>query len=1091
MKIFYGTVVLCRFLTKKYRVMRLTVLFLTLVLCKVSAIETYAQETQISISMNNATIKEVLKNIESNSEFTFFYNDKAIDASRRVSIQATNKTIDEILSGILPNCTYQIDNRKIILIPGNPKQLQTGSVVTGTVVDNFGSPLIGATIKVKNTSVGTITDLDGHFSITTSGSDVLEISYIGYQTQEIQVGNQRTLSIELKEDNQRLDEVVVIGYGTQRKGDVTSSVGSVKKEQFLKGAVKDAGQLIQGQVAGLSITNPSGDPTGSTQILLRGNTTILGASTNPLILIDGVPGSFSTIAPEDIESVDVLKDGSAAAIYGSRGTNGVILITTKKATGDHINQVEYSGYLSTSTIVKRLEMEDAADYRQQIANGTRDKAWDLGATTDWFKEITRTPFSHVHNISLKGGTSETNYIVNLNYRSLEGIFKKSDKQMFQGRAEINHSMFDNKLKINVGIIGNQTDYTATANGGSFNTYIYRQSLIHNPTEPIRNSDGTWYQNVGIFEYENPMSQLYETQGKQDLTQTRFNANLVFNPIRDLTLKGLLSYDKQHQYGGYYETKQHASTLRDGRNGYAAVGANSNMTKLMELTAQYSKDINGHNFSILGGYSYQGTDYSNQYERNWDFPTDLYSYNNIGAGNALKEGLAEMYSYRLRTNLISFFGRATYSYKNRYLLMASLRHEAASQLAGTKNPWGTFPSVSLGWRITEESFMQSQSLFNDLKLRAGYGVTGSQPNDSFLGVSLLSYGEYNYANGKWIRVLKPSQNPNPYLKWEEKRETNIGLDFSILDSRIGGSIDFYNREINGLLYDYTVPSPPNVYTHTRANVGVMTNRGVEVLLNIVPVRHKDFDWSFTSTFSSNSNKLNSLSNELYEASSDYFMTGWIQEPIKIESHIVKVGQSIGDFYGYKVIDIGDDGKWIYEDKDGNAVPFNEFSHSFEDKQVIGNGLPTLYAGLNNNLRYKNFDLSVTMRGAFGYEILNCARMFYENNNRQDWNRLKSAADNVFGKKPLDPSVPGEFNSYYVEKGDHWKIDNITLGYTIPASGIKYVKSLRVYVSSLNTLIITGYKGTDPEVSRSGLNPGYDNRDQYPNIRSFTLGVNVNF
>ncbi|MDR2388326.1 MAG: SusC/RagA family TonB-linked outer membrane protein [Tannerellaceae bacterium] len=1075
------------------RLMRLFIWILTFMLCRISTSEARAQEIRISLNMEHTTVKEILRGIEKNSDYTFFYNDRAIDTNRRTTIRVTDKPIGYILGEILPECSWQIDNRRIILTPQRTEPQQRPSLlVTGSVRDDYEMPLIGATVKIKNAPGGTVTDLNGSFTLSVGPEDVLEISYIGYQTRSVEVKNHTQWDFVLREDNQRLDEVVVIGYGTQRRGDVTSSVGSVKKEQFLSGAIKDAGQLIQGQVAGLTITNPSGNPTGNTQILLRGNTTILGASANPLILIDGVPGDFNTVAPEDIERIDVLKDGSAAAIYGSRGTNGVILVTTGKAQGEQINRVEYSGYLSSSSIVKRLEMSNAEDYRREIANGTRDAAWDLGATTDWFEQITRTPFSHVHNLSFKGGTTETNYIVNLNYRSLEGIFKKSDRRSFAGRAEINHSMFDEKLRINVGLIGNQTDYTSTADGGSFQTYIYRQSLIHNPTEPIRNDDGSWYQNVGIFEYENPLSQLYETDGRQDLTQTRFNANILFNPLREFTLKALLSYDKKHQYGGYYETKQHPSTLRDGRNGYAAVGATTDMTKLLELTAQYDKHFRNHNVSFLGGYTYQGTDYSNQYERNWDFPSDVYSYNNIGAGNAAKEGLAENYSYRLQTNLISFFGRLSYAFRNRYLFMAALRHEAASQLAGTKNPWGTFPSLSLGWRMTEEDFMQEQTVFNDLKLRAGYGVTGSQPSDSFLGMSLLSYGDYFYSDGTWIRSLQPSQNPNPNLRWEEKRETNIGLDFSILDSRIGGSLDFYNREINGLLYDYTVPSPPNLYTSTRANVGVMTNRGMEILLHLVPVRKKELTWNSILTFSTNENKLKSLSNELYRASSDYFMAGWIQEPIKTESHIVKIGGPVGDFYGYRVIDIGDDGKWIYADKDGNPVPWDEFAHSFEDKQVIGNGLPRFYAGWNNTLRFKEFDFSVTMRGAFAYQIINCARMFYENNNRQDWNKLKSASDPVFGKRPLDPSVPGEFNSYYVEDGDHWKIDNITLGYTLPGGGgLRHIQSLRVYLSGLNMLTLTGYKGTDPEVSRSGLNPGYDNRDQYPNIRSFTLGVNLSF
>lgn len=963
--------------------------------------------------------------------------------------------------------------------------------VTGSIKDSSGEPIIGASIVVKGSSMlGTISDFTGNFLLDVPSDAVLVVSYIGYITQEIPTIGKSSFLINLNEDAKSLEEVVVIGYGTQRKGDVTSAVGSVKKDDFMKGAVKDAGQLIQGKVAGLSITNASGDPTSSTSISLRGNTTILGASTNPLILIDGVPGSLSTVAPEDIESVDVLKDGSAAAIYGSRGTNGVILITTKKAKGNNINDVEYSNYLSTSSIVRELNMCTAEDYRQQIADGLRDVSWDKGSNTNWMDEIMRTPLSHVHNISFRGGNQITNYILNLNYRDFQGIFQRSDKKEFQGRAEINHSMFHEKIKINFGIIGNQTNYTSTSDGGSYNTYCYRQALIHNPTESVRNEDGSWNENTGIFEYDNPVARVYESDGEQDITQLRFNGNLAYNPIKELILKALFSYDKTHQYGGYYETKKHISTIRDGRNGYASVGGTTNLTKLMELTGQFQKDFNNHNISLLIGYSYQKTDYRNQYERNWDFPTDLYSYHNIGAGNALKEGLATQYSYSLQTNLIGFFARSSYSYKNRYLLMASLRHEAASQLVGTKNPWGTFPSVSFGWRITEESFMQNQKIFHDLKLRVGYGVTGSQPSASFLGVSMLGYGDYFFYNGKWVQALQPSQNANPDLRWEEKRETNIGLDFSILEGRIGGSIDWYNREINGLLYDYSVPSPPNLYTTTRANVGKMSNKGIEVMLNFTPIQTDSFSWGSTVTFSTNSNKLNSLSNSLYQASSDYFVTGWIQEPIKTESHIVRVGESLGQIFGYKVIDVDENGKWIYEDKDGNAVGYDDFTRSFEDKKVLGNGLPKYYLAWNNSFIYKKWDFSISMRGAFDYQIINSARMFYENRSRQDWNRMKSAYDLVFDKAVLNPLCSEEFNSYYVENGDYWKIDNITLGYSF-SSLHRYIKNLRIYLSSMNTFTITGYKGTDPEVSTSGLNPGYDNRDQYPNIRSFTLGASITF
>lgn len=1068
---------------------RISVSFFSLLLASQMTIS--AQN--VSFSTNKVTLKSAFEKIEKASKYKIAYNSSQLNANRSVTLSKKSDDVFGMLTQLLKgtNCTYELEGNYIIIKPLQKAQTSGKKVkVRGVIKDETGEPIIGATVRVKGQSEGTVSDFDGNFTLDVTDDNTLQISYIGYQTQEFAVGKQHHFSIVLEEDKKILNEVVVIGYGTQKKGDITSSVGSVKSEDFTAGAINDAGQLIQGKIAGLSVTNPSGNPVGGTEISLRGNTTILGASTNPLILIDGVPGDFNTVAPEDIESIDVLKDGSAAAIYGSRGTNGVVLITTKKSKGNNINEVQYSGYLSLSTIAKKPDFCDADDYRQQIKDGLRDAAWDLGDNTNWIDAITRTGLSHVHNISFKGGNAQTNYIFNVNYRNLQGIFKRSDKEEFQGRAEVNHSMFDDKLRFNFQLLGNQTGYTATSDGGSFNTYSWRQALIHNPTEPIKNADGSWHENTGIFNYDNPVSRIYECDGEQKISQTRFSSNITLTPIKELTLNALFSYDKINQEGGYYETKKHISNVRDGMNGYASTGGSSTVTKLVELTAQFHKNFGDHTIQALAGYSYQESTYSNQYERNYNFPTDLYSWHNIGVGQALKEGLGTEYSYWLDTNLIGFFGRLNYNYKNRYLLMASVRHEAASQLAGTNKPWGTFPSVSLGWRITEEKFMKNQKVFDDIKLRAGYGVTGSQPSQSFLGVPLLGYGDYYLYNGQWIRALQPTQNSNDKLKWEEKHEYDIGADFSVLNYRLNVSVDWYYRLIKGLLYDYSVPSPPNLYTTTRANVGEMSNNGLEIMVNAIPVQTKDFKWETTITFSTNSNKLKSLSNDLYQTSSDYFMTGWIEEPIKTESHIVRIGHKIGDIYGFKVVDVDESGKWIYLDKNGNRVNYDEFTHSFEDKQILGNGVPKWYLGFNNQFRYKNFDLAINMRGAFGFQIMNGMRMFYENRSRQDWNRLRSAYDKVFGKAVLNTLCSEEFNSYYVENGDYWKIDNITLGYSFSKIN-KWIKTLRLYASVNNAITITGYKGIDPEVSTSGLAPSYDNRDSYPHTRAFTFGMNVTF
>lgn len=966
------------------------------------------------------------------------------------------------------------------------------NTVTGTVSDTSGEPLIGANVSEKGTTNGVITDLNGNFSLSVSSNATLVISYIGYLSQEMKVtsGN---IKVTLLDDIKTLDEVVVIGYGVQRKGDVTSSVASVKAEAFNKGMSQDVGQLIQGKVAGLSISLTSGDPTASTQMLLRGRSTINGSNTNPLVIIDGVPGDFGMVSPEDIESIDVLKDGSAAAIYGTRGTNGVIIITTKRANESNFNRVEYNVYAYTQTIASKMDMLTADDYRNQIASGFRDASWGKGYDTDWLDQITRTPFSHVHNLNFTGGTQKTNYLLNVNFREAQGIFKKSDNQRLNVRAKVNHKMFDDKLTASFEILNTQNKYTTTGDGYSFNGFTYRQAQIMNPTALVKYDDGTWYEETGLFQYENPVARINESTGENEQQFSRLNANLTYIPFSDLILTGLFSFSKYNQTRGYAETKKHISNVRDSKNGFVSNGQDSTKDLLMELTAQYKKKIGEHNFSLLGGYSYSSNQWFNFWVQNQDFPTDIFGYSQIQLGEGLGNKLSDLNSNRGKTNLIGFFGRATYSFKDRYLFMASLRYEGASQLIGTDNEWGLFPSVSLGWRLSEESFIKSLNVFDDLKLRVGYGVTGSQPSDSFLGKSTLGYSGYFLSDGKWIPTLVPSRNANPNLKWEEKHEWNVGLDFSILNNRISGAVDYYNRDIKDLLYNFSVPVPPNLVNTTMANVGKLRNRGVEILINFVPVQTKDFTWNSSVNFSTNRDKLVSLSNDLYEVSSNYIYDGWTGDPIQTNTHRIEIGGKIGNFFGYKVVDVDADGKWIYLDGKGNHVGYDDFvgmRHN-DNKHILGNGLPKFYAGWNNNFRYKNWDLGITMRGAFDYQILNFQRMYYENTGIMNYNRLKSSQDKVFGKAVLNKEMPLELNSYYIEDGDFWKIDNITLGYSFPKTGTKYIKSIRLYGSVSNALTITGYNGIDPEVNRIGLSPGNDDRDKYPTTRTFTIGANIVF
>lgn len=1059
----------------------------------------------VTIQALNQELKVVLAQLHQQADVRFTYSPTLIPVGRRVSYSATNQRLADVMDALFSPFAigYRVEGRRVVLYKAEkptsevvapppavalPTDPAKAIVLKGRITSETGEGLPGVSVLLKNTSTGTASDALGDYALSlpdASAGGTLVFSFIGYIPQEIPIASQSVINVQLVPSNNSLNEVVVVGYGTQRRSDLTSAVASVKAENFVKGAVTDAGQLLQGKVAGLNIGTPSGDPTATTQILLRGTST-LNASNQPLILVDGIPGDLRTVAPEDIASIDVLKDGSAAAIYGTRGTNGVILITTRRANGNIEPSIQYDGYVSTQTILKRPQMLTATDYRNLIKQGVPFE--DLGSDTDWIDAVTRTPVSHVHNLTLRGGNAKTNYLANLSYRGFEGILQKSDNRSLIGRLDINHNMFDNRLRFNANVINNNNNYTTTGDGYSFNGLAYRQALIRNPTSPVKNPDGTWFEQPGIYVYENPLARLYESTGENKSQTTRLSGSVTWEPADGLLLKALVSQNRFNELRGYAESKRHISTIRDSRNGYASRGTTERTDRLLELTAQYDRALGAGRLSVLGGYSFQDFAFEDYYMQNFDFPTDKFTYNNIGTGNALKLGTATINSNKTLSNLIGFFGRATYNYKDKYLLLASLRYEASSKLVGAAKPWGAFPAVSVGWRINREGFMSNVSFVNDLKLRAGYGVTGTVPDPLFLGVSRLGYSGNFLVNGQWVQTLLPVSNPNPNLRWEEKQETNIGLDFSLFKSRVSGTLDVYRRRTNGLLFDYPVPTPPNLYNITTANVGVMENKGIELLVNVAAVQKRNVTWNTGVNVSTNANKLVSLSNDQYQSTNDFFDTGYTGEPIQTTTHRVQVGQRIGNFYGYKVVDVSDDGRWIYEDKAGERSPDKGGQ---DNKQVLGNGLPRYYAGWNNTVQYKNVDLSVTMRGAFAYQILNFQRMYYEVPGVAQYNQLKSAQEKVFGKAVLNKNEPLEYTSYYVENGDFWKIDNITLGHNFRLTKGNVLKNARVYAALLNAYTFTGYKGIDPEVNRLGLAPGNDDRDKYPSTRTYTLGLNLTF
>lgn len=965
--------------------------------------------------------------------------------------------------------------------------------VTGTVFDaTDNEPLPGVNVMVKGTTVGTSTDENGSFSLTVpSLSDTLVFSFVGYESKEIPLNGRTALEVNLNSQAFQSDEVVVVGYGVQDAEEVTGAVSNVKSEDFTKGTVTDAAELVKGKIAGLHVTTPSANPTSTSEISLRGVTTLM-SNPDPLVLIDGVPGSLNDVSPQEIASIDVLKDGSAAAIYGTRGSNGVILITTKNVSGDIPPTLEINSYVNTQILSDRVAFMNASEYRELVERGVPG-AVDQGATTDWVDEVTQRPVSQVHDISLSGGNNATNYVLSLRYEDLNGIMKYTNNEKIQPRLDINHTMLDGMVTFDANIQGYLQRFHAGDRGNNeefirgYNPQVYRHSQKFNPTAPIRAEDGSWFENLAYNDYKNPVGLLEEVEGQNENNRLKLNGTITFNPLDNLSVKVLGSRNYFNSVRGYYETQDHISTVRDGLNGYASRGTTDSQEDLLEITSEYILSAGEqHDITLLGGYSWNKVNSENYNMTNFDFPSDEFSYNNIGSGVALNDGRATLHSYQGEDKLISYFSRINYNYDNRYLFMASIRREGSSKF-GENNKWANFPAGSVGWNLHNEEFMNDVPYLSELRVRVGYGITGSIPRSRYMSLARLGFGTNAYMNGEWIQVTTPSTNPNPNLKWETKNELNLGMDFGFLNDRLSGSVDVYQRTTNDMLWDYSVPTPPYLYNSITANAASMRNRGIEVQLNTIPLQAQEMQWNSSVSYSTNQNEVLSLSSDKFQLEGGYFYAGHTGGPVQQYTHRIEIGEPIGNFYGYKSIGVDEEGFWIIEGANGEPKPVAE--QTAEDKQILGNGLPNHYLSWNNSFQYKNFDFSLQMRGAFGFQILNGVRMNYEAPTAiGKGNVLSNAYHNVFGERPLNQIQEQQYLSYYIEDGDYWKLSNVTVGYNFNLN-TSFLRRARVYASANNLYTITGYSGIDPEVSTSGLSPGWDRRARYPTTRTFTLGVSL--
>ncbi|MDR2859201.1 MAG: TonB-dependent receptor [Mediterranea sp.] len=970
------------------------------------------------------------------------------------------------------------DKAAIIASPQQEREIK------GVVKDKRGDAIIGANVIVKGTSQrATVTNLDGNFTINAPEGAVLVVSYIGYISQEIIAGRSTSLmNIVLEEDVKVLNEIVVVGYGTQKKGEITSSITSMKTADFNKAPVVNPMQLIEGRVAGLTISRASTDPNAAVGIQMRGVSSIDG-SNEPLIIIDGIPGnmtSLNAIAPEDIESIDVLKDGSAAAIYGTRGNNGVVIVSTKRPQVG-VSQVEYSGYLMHEGVYKRPDILSADEF---VAYGKQTNSTvikDFGARTDAYDMLLNNDnLTHVHNLTATGGTSSMNYRASLNYKKNEGIAIATKRETINSSLAVNHWSLNNKLLLAFNLSNSyiKADFIPDDDNA-----VFYEAIRRNPTIPIYNNDGTFYEDYGGYEDWNPVARSYQRTKQREYKNLLGSFKATYEIISDLRMSAFVAWEKNDEYrNGFYSRNEYTS-IKDGSNGRVEKEYLKWANRTFEWTANYNTSIGGiHNITGLLGYSYQDFDYEQMRMTNWGFLTDAFTTHNIEAGSYLKAGRAEMASDKTLSTLIAFFARANYNYNGKYLLAASLRREGSSKF-GANNKWALFPSANLGWMLSKESFMESIPAINMLKFRAGFGVTGSLPNDPYM--SLIKYGtgagNWDAINGGWIAATYgPGNNPNPDLKWEKNQSLNIGFDFGILNDRINGTFDWYQRTTSDLIGSYTAQQPPLIYNTITTNVGSIRNRGVELALNLKVVDTQDFSYTANLTFAYEKNMLTSLSNDMYKSS--YINKYSLPSPGNIGyAQRLMEGQPVGSFFGYVCDGIDSDGNWILKDLDG--VP----GLSEDDRTFIGNGLPKIKAGLQNTFLFKNFDFSFFLRGMFDYDILNEGRIYFGTTSSID-----KSGTNVY-KYALEEKLKEDprFSTYYLEKGDFLKIDNVTLGYTFKTNN-KYVRSLRAYGNITNLATITGYKGLTPDINVVGIDsPGIDRRGVYPITRTFTFGVNVGF
>ena len=1109
---------------KLLKVMKLTAFLILISVLSVFANESYSQSKKLTLDMKQASVKDVLSNIEDQSEFYFLYSEKIVDVNRKVSVDIENQDIETTLNSIFEgtDVDHVVKDRIIVLSTKDMLASEIGlfqqeNNISGKVIDSEGQPMPGVTVMIKGTSIGTITGADGEFVIQATPEQTLVFSFIGMKTVEVLVENQKSIDVTMQIDAIGIEEVVAIGYGYEKKSDLTGAVVSVSNEDLnIGGTVSNAAQALQGRTAGVQVTQNSRAPGGSISVRIRGANSI-SSSNEPLYVVDGFPTSNGAdINPNDIESMQILKDASATAIYGARGANGVILITTKRGEAGE-STISYRGYMGTQKIYNPFDMISGKEYmllanelykeiegqeNQEYAVYTQSQL-QSNINTDWIEETSRRGLIQDHNIQFKGGSKNTKVLSSLGLYDQKGVLKNTDFSRISGRINVDQTVND-FIKAGATIFGQrETSNYQLYSGNILNSNVLLGILTYDPTVPVYNEDGSFGRPPG-GRGDNPLANLVGRTN--DMTRDKVNGNvfLEVEPIKGLTARLNGGVELVHTFRGTYLPRSTYQGSID--NGVASRNEFSSLHQLMDLVINYKTTFGeDHSLNAMAGYSYEKYEYQNEYIGVKGFSTDLFSYHNVGAASTIT-GVS---SYKREWLLASFFGRFNYSYKNKLLATFTLRADGSSRF-GEENRWGYFPSGSLAYRLDQEQFIQDMGTFSQFKVRLGYGKTGNDQVGEYASYALMSNTHLTFdgVSNTAGTHLNPNTPENPSLKWETTSQFNAGLDLGFFDSRLGVTFDAYYKKTSDLLIQKNLPSYSGFFI-VQSNVGEIENKGFEIELHSVNTTGA-FEWETRFNFALNRNEVLSLGGE-----SEIYITS--SKPVGNVSEeqyaVIREGEPLGSLFGYVyegVLQVGETyapqpdakpGDPKYKDISGpEGVPDGAITS--DDRAIIGSAQPDFIFGLTNNFAYKNFDLSIFFNGSVGNDLLNMNRMNLE------WKRTTDAL-NRWTPTNTNTDIPrngfyyakygGFTNSHFIEDASFLRLRNLTLGYTIP-SDLRVVNSLRLYFTAENLFTLTKYSGWDPEVDTKGYEAkgsqtanagGGLDFNSYPSMKSFTVGVNITF